>query len=156
MECFMNQFSLFFIIILISSCQPTTTQLDSDDFATPAARIAAIEQEIITQSPLQQAEFELFNVNGFAQAPTNLPGASSWNYKVALKVDTSSISKWTVGFSSVAQLKENLAWMDSITQQRKEQWVHTSSPEFFIRENTTVYMIVYRKEGFIFKSITAN
>lgn len=153
----MSQFFLLLVILVIAhSCQPTPTTLDSDDWETDAARIVALEQEIITASPLQQAEFELFNVNGFGQHSTSLPGASSWDYKVALKVDSSAIDQWTAGFRPVPSLAENLDWMDSITQQRKKQWLHNSSPEFFIRENMAVYMIVYRKEGLIFKSITAN
>lgn len=147
----MKQFFLFILTIISSSCQPTTTHLDSDNFTTNAARIAAIEQEIITKSPLQQAEFELFNVNGFVQHSSSLPGASSWDYQVALKVSPSSIPQWTAGFDLVPQLEENLDWVDSIIQQRKEQWIYSSPPEFFIRENTAVYMVIYRKEGLIFK-----
>jgi len=60
-----------------SSCDSNST-LDSDGYESKAERVETLTREINPFSDLEDAEFELFNVNGFQDQQTSFPpGASS-------------------------------------------------------------------------------
>ncbi len=148
----------FIISLALGSCSSTqvSNQLDSDDFETRQARVEALKKEIKYSSDFEDAEFELFNVNGFSNSRTSLPGASSWDYKFAIKVSPSDIDNWTTGLIKVKPADNNDAWTKQITSKRKQDWKTQSSPEYFIRKGDDVTLMVYRAEGIIFKRIINN
>ena len=101
------------IIIVFNSCSGinNATLLNSKTFKTNTQRIACLSKEIKSKSNFNDAEFELFNVNGFSNnRPTTVPGASSWDYKFVVKVASSNIDKWTEGLQSTKPPNYNLKW----------------------------------------------
>jgi hypothetical protein len=56
--------SLIILTLILTSCSEVT-RLDSDEFTTIEDRIEILEKEVRVFSEIQDAEFELFNVNGF-------------------------------------------------------------------------------------------
>lgn len=60
-------------------------------------RVELLSAEKRKYSSIEDAEYDLFNVNGFSNQKMILPGASSWDYKFVIKVDPSDIHKWLEG-----------------------------------------------------------
>lgn len=151
----------FYIIItigLFTSCTssvPNSTKLDSDDCKNKADRIDKLEMEIKSFSDLQDAEFELFNVNGFHNQRTSVPGASSWDYKFVVRIDTIDFLKWTSGMKEVELTDYDDSWTKEITKHRKQNWVTYSKPLYFIRNGEDVTMLVFKNEGIIYKRVTS-
>lgn len=142
-----------FILIACDSKESSRTKLDSDDFIDRAERVNNLEQQIKSSSTIIDSEFELFNVNGFGNQRMTIPGASSWDYKFAIKIDTNDIDKWLDGFECVEKLDGNQIWMEEIIKNRKHNWIRKSKPEYFKRKNENVILILFRKEGVIFKRV---
>ena len=101
---------ILIIILIFSGCSDLNNlnQLDSDQFETKTKRINTLNREIISKSEFNNAEFELFNVNGFTNNSVPIPGASSLDYKFVIKVKTSDIEKWTEGMVKVESMNENI------------------------------------------------
>ena len=131
-------------------------RLDSDNFPTKTERIQKLGQQIKSFSKIKDAEFDLFNVNGFvdSRSPT-IPGASSWNYKFAVKIEPADLPKWRSGFRSFTPDGYDDNWMKEITSARSENWIKTSIPKYYKRVDANVTMIIYEVEGFVFKQIIA-
>ena len=149
-----NLFFLTVAIFLFFGCGETSNnKLDSDDYNSKEERIEKLKVEIKSFSDFQDAEFELFNVNGFHNDRTSIPGASSLDYKFVVKIDSSNISKWTCKMKEV-QLKDyNYSWTTEIVKNRKQNWRFKSKPQFFKREGVNTIVIVYKNEGILFKRI---
>ena len=150
----MKIFQLISIIIFFSSCATRHSEgskLDSDDYATREDRIEKLNKVIKSYSALKDAEFELFNVNGFDGSRTDVPGASSWDYKVAMKVDTADITRWTEGFEEMPPNNYDQSWTKEITKQRSQNWITQSNPQYFYRTQGNVSILVFQQEGIIFK-----
>lgn len=151
---------LFYIIITIgmfSGCilsDPNSSKLNSKDYESKLERIEILKKEIKYFSDFLDAEFELFNVNGFHDHRISLPGASSWDYKFVIRVDSINISKWTTGMQVIEFTNYDDNWTKEIIKQRKQNWETTSEPQFFIRKGEDVTMIIYKNEGVIFKRVT--
>lgn len=77
-------FSLVILMLIGCSKASELKELDSDDFKTKEKRVDVLKKEIKYPSDFEDAEFELFNVNGFSNTRTGIPGASSWDYKFVL------------------------------------------------------------------------
>ena len=146
------------IIFIISSCaEPQkSNELDSDEYETIVERIHTLKNNIKSQSEFNNAEFELYNVNGFSSSRTMIPGASSADYKFVIKVKPYLINKWIDGMIKTKSKQENLAWTKDIIAKRKNHWLTNSTPEFYTREKDNVLMIVYRTEGIIYKRVIIN
>lgn len=150
---------LFYIFISIglfigcSSSKSNSTKLDSDDFENKIERIETLRKEIKPNSEFYDAEFEMFNINGFHNQRTSLPGASSWDYKFVIKLDTFNISKWTNGMQEVEFANYDDSWTKEIIKNRKNNWKTHSEPQYFIRKEENVTMLVYKSEGIIFKRV---
>jgi hypothetical protein len=148
----------FYIILTIgflTSCSDSnTSKLDSDDYENKMERIEKLKMEIKPFSDFQDAEFELFNVNGFQNQRTSVPGASSWDYKFVIKVDTVNISKWTTGMTEVDLTEYNDSWTKEIIKDRKQNWQTFSNPQYFKRNGENVTMLVFKNEGIIYKRVT--
>lgn len=152
----------FFLCLLVILCffacsEPSNpNELDSDDYTSKRERVEILKKEIKSFSDFEDAEFELFNVNGFSNSRITVPGASSWNYKFVIKLDPSDIDKWTNGMVKIEAPEFNAQWMKKIIEKRENEWKTNSKPEFYIREGIGVTIIVYRPEGIIFKQVINN
>jgi hypothetical protein len=147
---------MLLIISLSTSCnkkKQTGNRLDSSNIRTKAERIEILKNEIKSFSEINDAEFDLFNVNGFHDADVMVPGASSWDYKFAIKVDTADISKWRVGMKKIQPAEFDDRWMRELVEKRSEDWQTTSDPVYYERPNDDVIMIEYYKDGIIFKRV---
>jgi hypothetical protein len=79
--------------VLIASCQRDRTMIDSRDL--PAAeRVTVLAQNITLKSDVLGADFKLFNVN-FDRS--SIPGASSADYKIVIRVAPADTVKWIKG-----------------------------------------------------------
>lgn len=148
--------SLLFTLIacgVFTACSKTNTKLDSDDYATVADRISVLKKEIKAPTEFSDAEFELFNVNGFQNQRTLAPGASSWDYKFAVRIKKADIPAWTSGMKQTDLPNYDHSWTSEIVKRRKQNWNTKSDPEYFVREHANVTMLVYRNEGIIFKRV---
>jgi len=129
---------------------------DSDDYWTKEKRIKILKTEIKWPSDFYDAEFELFNINGFSSGFLNQPGPSSVDYKFAIKVNKSDLDKWIKGMVKLEDQDYDASWIDKIIEKRKESWVCESSFEVFVQRNTNVTVLICRNEGFVFKRIITN
>ena len=156
----MNKIKLIFglLIIALSSCSDTvdSNNLDSDKKKKKDERVEVLKKEIKSFSEIENAEFELFNVNGFSNRRTTVPGASSWDYKFAIKVNPSDIDKWTIGLMKNELDGSNKEWMNKIIEMKKNDWKTKTEPEFYTRKGDNVTVAVYRTEGIIFKRVINN
>lgn len=147
----------FYIIITIAfltSCNhANTSKLDSDDFKNKVERIEKLKLEIKPFSDFLDAEFELFNVNGFYNQRTSVPGASSLDYKFVVKIDTVNISKWTTGMKEIELTSYDDGWTKEIIKSRKQNWRTISKPLYFKRNGENVTMLVFKNEGIIYKRV---
>ncbi|MBI3235206.1 MAG: hypothetical protein HYZ42_14425 [Bacteroidetes bacterium] len=148
----------FYIIITIgflTSCSDSnSSKLDSDDYENKMERIEKLKMEIKPFSDFQDAEFELFNVNGFHNQRTSVPGASSLDYKFVIKIDTVNLSKWTTGMTEVELTDYDDSWTKEIIKSRKQNWQTFSKPQYFKRNGEDVTMLVFKNEGIIYKRVT--
>ncbi|MEM7550947.1 MAG: hypothetical protein AAF363_14785 [Bacteroidota bacterium] len=147
---------LKFVFILIPlglyNCSKTSNNhLDSDDFDSKEKRIEVLKKEIKVFSAIRDTEFELFNVNGFSNSRPGVPGASSWDYKVVVKVDSADLSNWINGMIRTDGSDYDNEWTTKIIKSNANEWATDSPAEFYIRSGQNVTLIVYRKEGIIFK-----
>ncbi|MEM7486184.1 MAG: hypothetical protein AAF348_13335 [Bacteroidota bacterium] len=144
-------------LLIVSRCseRKNPNLLHSDEFATKAERVKSLKSNIKWPSEFEDAEFELFNVNGFSNSRMNVPGASSLDYRFAIKVKASDIDKWTEGMIKAVPDEKTLDWTKTITE-KKNQWKTKSTPEFYKREKDDVLMIVYRTEGALYKRVIQN
>lgn len=151
-------FILLSILIGLSNCSEkhNSTRLNSKNYQSKKERIEILNKEIKAYSTFTNAEFELFNVNGFSNSRVTIPGASSWDYQFVVKVKTDDIDKWTEGMVKDIPKLHKGEWMENIIEQRKNEWPIHSTPEFYIRKGENVVVIVYRPEGIIFKRVIQN
>ena len=151
-------YHLLFIGLLFccTQCESSETRLDSDNYENSAERVEILVRAIKTFSPIKDTEFELFNVNGFNSRSLSIPGASSWDYKFVIKVDTADVYKWCDGMTEVSASIDSIGWTKDITQHRKANWQTSGTPRYYERTGEGVKMIVYYKDGILFKKVTAN
>lgn len=147
------RFIVIFLIVGCFSCKESPRQLSSKDFTSKKERVEILKKEIISKSEFQDAEFELFNVNGFSDGSTMIPGASYWDYKFVVKVNQTDIDKWTAEMLKVELENYDISWTTAIIEKRKTEWIVNNIPEFYTRKNNDVTLIVYRAEGIIFKRV---
>jgi hypothetical protein len=152
-----NYSKILTILVLIFSSCSEKSRLDSDEFSTTAERVEILKQEIRWFSEIKDAEFELFNVNGFHNQNTRLaPGASSWDYKFVVRVDTADIGKWREGMTIINPEKYDDTWTKEIVKERKENWLTNCKPTYYIRKGENATMIEFYADGIIFKRVITN
>ncbi len=139
---------------LTSCIDSNSSKLDSDDYDNKEERIKKLKMEIKSFSDFQDAEFELFNVNGFHNKRTSVPGSSSFDYKFVIKLDTVNIPKWTTGMTEVKLTDYDDGWTEEMIKGRKENWQTLSKPQYFKRNDENVMLLVYKNEGIIYKRVT--
>ena len=84
-----------------------------------------------------------------------VPGASSLDYKFAIKVNTSDIDSWIAGMIKVELKDHDNNWTKEIIEKRKENWKTQSQPEYYTRKEDSVTLILFRDQGIIFKRVIA-
>jgi hypothetical protein len=141
------------LLFCLAHCETTETKLDSDNYENSTERVEILSRAIKTFSPIKDAEFELFNVNGFNNGSLSTPGASSWDYKFVVKVDTADVYKWCDGMTEVSADTDDNHWNEDIIQNRKANWQTSGIPRYYERTGQDVTMIVYHKDGLIFKRV---
>ncbi|MCE2994790.1 MAG: hypothetical protein ACK5PC_14105 [Cyclobacteriaceae bacterium] len=146
--------TLIILVLTTSSCSETT-RLDSDEFSTAEERVEILKQEVKCFSDIKDTEFELFNVNGFHNSSGPLvPGASSWDYKFAIRVDTVDITKWREGMIKFDPQDYDDTWTKEITKDRRENWLTSSPPTYYVRQGEKyVTMVEFYLDGIIFKRV---
>lgn len=149
--------SLIILTLILTSCSEVT-RLDSDEFTTIEDRIEILEKEVRVFSEIQDAEFELFNVNGFKSQSHGLTitGASSWDYKFVVKVDSADIGKWTEGMVKFDTDDYDDNWTREIVNERSENWKTTCEPAYFVRQDENVKLVLFQDNGIIFKRVITN
>ncbi|UII20294.1 hypothetical protein [Fulvivirga ligni] len=146
----------FVVLLLMWGCgDDNPTKLQSADYDSREERIKVLKEVIVSSSDFQDAEFDLFNANGFTNSRTSLPGASSYEYKLAVKVQPAKIDQWTQGFVEMPSDNYDLQWTQTLVEERGQAWELRSKPEIYRRPESDVLVIIYRSEGFIFKRITS-
>lgn len=111
---------LYFVIALTCFSCANKTAINSQDINGRQERIEKLKPEIKTHSEILDAEFDLFNVNGFNGDFTFLAGSSSSDYKFAVKVDPKDIAAWTNGLQETVGNLESEPWMASLTAYRSK------------------------------------
>jgi hypothetical protein len=151
---------IIILTLTISSCSETT-RLDSDDFSAAEERVEILDPEIPDVSKIMDAEFELFNVNGFSTSSGfSVPGASSLDYMFVVKIDTADISKWKEGMTKFEPEHYDATWTKEIVKNRKENWLTSSQPTYYVRQglpkgwSTTI--VEFYSEGIVFKRVITN
>lgn len=141
--------------LLLLACLKITNSntLNSNDFETTAERVSIVKKEIKSFNEFQDAEFLLFNVNGFSDSRILVPGASSWNYKFVLKLEPSDVDKWVKGAIKIDSLNYNKEWHTFISPDRRDAWETSSIPEFYTRKGENVSIVLHRPEGIIVKHV---
>ena len=115
-------------------------------------RIEILVKEINTFSEIRDAEYDLFNVNGFSKSRTLVAGGSSLLYDFVIKVDTSKLHKWTDDMKITTPDNYSIKRFEELVLIRKENWNVSSKPTYYKRGDL-VNMMVFKEEGIIFKSI---
>ena len=146
------------VLLILSSCSETTNsnKLDSEDYNTKEERVKVLKKEIESFSELKDADFELYNANGFSDNRKTSSGVSSWEYKFVIKVNPADVDKWTDGMDFIGNVYFD-SWMIKLIQKRQNIWKTFSEPEFYSRHSLTAdvdIIVIYREEGIIFKIIT--
>ena len=129
------------------------TKMASNKVADKAERVEKLSAEITSYSEFQDAEYDLFNVNGFSNSRQTLPGASSWDYKFVIKVKKADLDSWTAGMTELQLNGYDVSWTKDIIKPRQENWLTITEPKLFKREEADVTVLVYEDEGVIFKRI---
>lgn len=153
----MNYLLAIILFLAFTACNNSSvdnTKLDSSNYKTKEERIDALKKEVVLSSEIEDAEFELFNVNGFHNDRTNsVPGSSSADYKFLVKVDTSNIIKWTDEMVASDSSKYDDLWVKQLMTESKGAWQTKTFPNIFVRPESNTTVLVYRKEGIICKRI---
>ena len=149
---YLKKLLLFLFVSLVYSCSNVNI-LDSDDLHNSKDRIDTLKKYITAKSDIKDADFKLFNVNGFgSEQRISVPGSSSWDYKFVVKVQKEKVDNWTSGMVKTKS-KSDLEWMEDVIENRKTVWVSNSKPEYYTRKGEDVTLILYREEGIVFKRI---
>ncbi|WP_103069156.1 hypothetical protein [Aquimarina sediminis] len=153
----MRQITRIFIIFLLTSCADNSKNtIDSRPIDSAKERIEVLEKEIIKKSEFHDAEFLLFNVNGFSKSRNAIPGASSWDYQFVVKVEPTMVTNWTIGFQKSDNKEYETGWTDDLVAHRDNNWERKSTPQLYNRVDDNTIVIVYQKEGIVFKRVIAN
>ena len=144
---------LILVFLLFVSCS-NKTEIVSKNISDKNERIQKLIVEIKYFSGIRDAEFDLYNVNGFSDDFVMIPGSSSIDYKFVIKVNPKKVADWTTDLEKTTGNIRAEKWVNSLIETRKNNWQTTSKPIFYKRkDDDTIRVIVFEKEGIIFKHI---
>lgn len=150
-----NKKSVIIVIMLFScfSCS-NETYLKSNTIVDKTERIIILSKEVTLLSEIQNAEFDLFNQNGFSDDFVSLPGSSESQYLFAIKVNPTTTENWKEGLTEIKGELKNEQWISDLTKTRPNEWIVNSVPKFYTRKDEKgVSIVLFEKEGIIFKRI---
>ena len=146
---------IFFVIIVSVSCS-NKTKINSKDINDKNDRIAQLKSAVILKSKILDAEYDLFNVNGFNNDFLVAPGSSSSDYKYVIKVETNDTQAWIEGLEITTGKFESEIWAKQLIEKRKDIWKTQNEPIFYKYKNyEESKIIMFRNEGIIFKHVSA-
>ena len=132
-------------------------EINSTEIAYKQERIENLSEEITVFSEILDAEYDLFNSSGFGMNSDTGLGPTDTDYKFVLKVKPTDVSKWKKGLIETKGDIKNERWIQELTQVRKQNWITQSEPIFYTRPNEfNLTIVIYEKEGLIFKHIIQN
>lgn len=147
------KFMMILVFLLFVSCS-NKTEIVSKNISDKNERIQKLIVEIKYFSGIRDAEFDLYNVNGFSDDFVMIPGSSSIDYKFVVKVNPKKVADWTTDLEKTTGDIRAEKWVNSLIETRKNNWQTTSKPIFYKRkDDDTIRVIVFEKEGIIFKHI---
>jgi len=93
-----------------------------------------LSKEVHFYSKVFNAEFNLFNVNGFNHKPNffDVPGSSSRHYKFLVKINPSDTRLWKKGFLEIKADIKKEKWVFDLIPKLPEEWKIYSKPNFFM------------------------
>lgn len=146
-------FMMILVFLFCASCS-NKTEIVSKNISDKNERIQKLIVEIKYFSGIRDAEFDLYNVNGFSDDFVMIPGSSSIDYKFVVKVNPKKVADWTTDLEKTNGDIRAEKWVNSLIETRKNNWQTTSKPIFYKRkDDDTIRVIVFEKEGIIFKHI---
>ncbi|MCX6182500.1 MAG: hypothetical protein NT150_11285 [Bacteroidetes bacterium] len=137
------------VVIFTVSCSSNIKDdqyVISTDFNSSSERIEELSKYIKFPSPVEDVEFNLFNVNGFINS-RSIPGASSWHYEYAVKIKVEDMQKWLMGFSVRDVEMNQEGWIKTLLN--KEGWKVSSPFEVYFNKDKSVSYMVFQNEGII-------
>lgn len=140
-----------FLPLVVSSCISfdEETEIDSDDYSSPSERVEVLKNELNPPSDFSDAEFELFNVNGFSTSRHSMVGPSSRDYKFAIRIKKSDLDQWIFQRDTCNSPDWDLSWIHEIVKQRKSVWKMNGSPIIYgVPDDQLIY---YPKNGILFR-----
>ena len=144
--------------LILISCSKNDSWLKSKDIEDKEVRVKNLKKEIKFFSEVNNADYDLFNVNGFNNnvfSFFHIPGASSLHYIFVVKVEKKDLYLWLQGFKRIDKKEKKLfKWVDSIKNIRGDTWKTWTEPKYYKREDDpNVSMVVFEEESFIFKEV---
>lgn len=138
---------------MLCSCsdEEIKKELYSLNYGTKAERVATLKKEIEVHSDFENAEFLLYNSKGFTFHVNTFYLPEYRDYRYVIKLNPEDVDNWLKGFEKVNPSESFEEWPDKLIRIRRDEWPLQSTPEYYAMENEMVYMLVYRKEGVIFK-----
>lgn len=152
---------LAFVLIFAlgtSACGSDVLDKHSNQFNSNPQKVTFLDKHVVFYSDVIDAEFNLFNVNG-GSSRFSVPGASSGDYKFAVRVAPQDVQKWIDAaldgdYIPTDDVVDD-SWVEEVTGNAKH-WQPQSAPEKFERTaagaNRSI-MLVHREEGIIFKQV---
>ncbi len=140
---------LFLILLSFAACESEnrTTDTRSTKFSQEGEKIAFLKRYVKLFSPVSAAEYHIVyhdNSGGL------LPGPSEWDIKIALVIAPSDVPKWIAGFREAGKDECDLSWVREIPLEG-HPWIRGGRPRCYLRPGTETELVVYGKEGILFK-----
>lgn len=146
-------FILILVALICVSCS-NKTEIKSKDFPDKNERIEKLIVEIKNISGILDTEFDLYNINGFSGDFVMIPSSTSIDYKFVVKVKPKNISDWTKNLEKRNSTIQSEKWVYTLIETRKNNWQTTSKPIFYkSKDDAAITVIVFQKEGIVFKRI---
>ncbi len=142
---------LFLTFLPIVACESANRSTDtySTNFSQESEKIVFLKKYVKCFSPVSAAEFHII----YHDNSTGLvPGPSDGDLKIVIRIAPSDIPKWTAGFREVEKDDIDLSWIPDIPLE-VSRWKSVSRPGYYRRPGGKVEMVVYGKEGVLFKRI---
>lgn len=149
---YISLLSILFSLYYCMQPDPGST-IYSGHYDNKAQRIEKLRSLVTLDSDVEDAEYKLYNLNGFESNSTRLPGASYSDYRLAVKLSRQALPRWTSGFNEIELEEPDHSWARDIILHDPERWATESQPRYYMSNDEKTMLIVYEKEGIVFKRI---
>ena len=107
---------LLLISCLISCNESRTTNTYSKDFESKTEKLNFLKKYLNLRTEVEDLEYHISYMDN---STGMLPGPSEWTIRVALKVNTDSLSKWNLNCRQGIETKELGNWADIFTEDKE-------------------------------------